>query len=111
MINMKPNPSHVVFAPARECIYCGATDGLTTEHIIPYSLGGRFELPEASCNECTEITKKIEQTVGRGESWLDRDLQPQASLRPHIAGFPTAKPERGLTATFQTRFKGALNAY
>ena len=36
-------------ASVGSCIYCGATDQLTDEHIIPLALGGRFVLPDSSC--------------------------------------------------------------
>lgn len=44
------------------CIYCPETDGLSREHIVPYFLGGRMELKDASCDKCADITKKFEQT-------------------------------------------------
>ncbi|WP_337267877.1 HNH endonuclease [Oryzifoliimicrobium ureilyticus] len=46
-----------------KCIYCGADDlaaGLTDEHVIPKSLGGKHQLREATCVKCTDITKRIE---------------------------------------------------
>ena len=49
------------------CIYCGDTYAeLTTEHIVPYGLGGKLELPEASCEKCRKITQKFEETCMRG---------------------------------------------
>lgn len=48
------------------CIYCGATDRLTDEHIIPLALGGRYILPKSSCDKCAEITKNFERRVLRG---------------------------------------------
>ncbi|MEY9098912.1 hypothetical protein ABIA24_001821 [Sinorhizobium fredii] len=51
------------------CIYCDGTDGLTREHVIPEGLGGRlvpngrheaFVLRDASCHNCTSITRAIE---------------------------------------------------
>jgi hypothetical protein len=46
-----------------KCIYCGSIEGLTDEHIVPYSLGGPWQLLSASCKECTKITSKIERDV------------------------------------------------
>jgi 5-methylcytosine-specific restriction endonuclease McrA len=45
------------------CIYCGC-DGkenkLTSEHTVPYSLGGSTELLEASCEACGGITSYLD---------------------------------------------------
>jgi len=50
------------FEPVGRCIYCGAkSNDLTLEHIIPFGLGGRLELPEASCGECQKLTQKFEE--------------------------------------------------
>lgn len=49
------------FPPAGICIYCGSTDQLSDEHIVPFSLGGNWVLPKASCGRCSRITQKIEQ--------------------------------------------------
>lgn len=54
------------YAPIRFCIYCGSTDNLTDEHIIPNGLlpkGGDWYLPKASCPNCCSITKKFEGSV------------------------------------------------
>lgn len=48
------------YSNANLCIYCGSTENLTDEHIIPYGLGGRWVLPKASCSECSKITSKFE---------------------------------------------------
>jgi len=53
------------FDPVGRCIYCGATDALTREHIIPFSLNGDLILPDASCRTCAKITGKIEGYVTR----------------------------------------------
>jgi hypothetical protein len=47
------------------CIYCGNTDNLTVEHIIPFGLGGRLELPDSSCLSCCKITSDFEHTCLR----------------------------------------------
>lgn len=55
------------------CIYCGASGlPLSREHIIPYSLGGQLVLPAASCNECADITKRIEQKVAQDTYGIHR---------------------------------------
>jgi HNH endonuclease len=56
------------FEPADKCIYCGSDGGgfpLSDEHIIPYSLGGTFVYPRASCRECAKKTCSIEGYIGR----------------------------------------------
>jgi hypothetical protein len=47
--------------PVSRCIYCGATDQLSDEHIIPYSLNGNLVLRDASCGVCAATTGAIEQ--------------------------------------------------
>src|SRR5689334_21781727 len=47
------------------CIYCGSKENLTSEHIIPFSLGEKLELKGASCKVCADITSKFERTVAR----------------------------------------------
>jgi hypothetical protein len=48
------------------CIYCGATEGLEKEHILPFGLSGSATLPQSSCRDCARITGSVEQTVLRG---------------------------------------------
>lgn len=48
------------------CIYCGDEGSkLSTEHIVPFALEGRLELPEASCGKCALETGRIEQFLAR----------------------------------------------
>lgn len=47
------------------CIYCGAKENLTDEHVIPFALGGLLEIKKGSCRSCAEITSKFERTVAR----------------------------------------------
>lgn len=54
------------FNSVGECIYCGVTQGLSDEHIIPLALGGTVVLPAASCTQCAAITSAIERKVLRG---------------------------------------------
>jgi hypothetical protein len=49
-----------------ECVYCGATDNLSDEHIVPFALGGNIVLPDASCLHCAKITSAFERRVLRG---------------------------------------------
>jgi hypothetical protein len=47
------------YPPVGRCIYCGTKTGkLSTEHIVPYALGGNHELPQASCDPCARIINK-----------------------------------------------------
>lgn len=63
------------YAPVGRCIYCGAkrydsfSKTLSLEHIIPEGLGGKYELPEASCRKCAVETGRVEQTCLRGFLW------------------------------------------
>jgi len=53
------------------CIYCGSRNvRLTDEHVVPYSLGGRHVLEQASCDICADVTKRFEQDVAR-DLWGD----------------------------------------
>src|SRR6266576_388250 len=48
------------------CIYCasdGGNLGLRNEHIVPGGLGGRLELPHASCHKCEKETHAFEGRV------------------------------------------------
>jgi hypothetical protein len=63
-------PPEIWFAPVGRCIYCrrsgaelnaaGENAKLSPEHIIPFSFGGHWVLPEASCQTCADITGAIE---------------------------------------------------
>ena len=52
--------------PVGLCIYCGKTEGLTEEHVVPFALGGNLILPNASCTKCNNITSAFELRVLRG---------------------------------------------
>lgn len=54
------------YDPLGYCMYCGSTDELSSEHIVPYGLGGNIELPDSSCKECAKITSLVERRVLRG---------------------------------------------
>ena len=70
--------------PVGSCIYCGAVNELGDEHIVPYALGGRYELPESSCSRCAAITSAFERKVLRG-FMLDART---------TGGFPTRRPKK-----------------
>lgn len=46
-----------------KCIYCGSTDNLTREHVVPRGLGGPWLLLKASCKKCARITSDFEGGV------------------------------------------------
>jgi len=48
-----------------KCIYCGSTDNLTREHVVPRGLGGPWLLLKASCKRCAKITSEFEREVLR----------------------------------------------
>jgi len=46
-----------------QCIYCRSTKGLTDEHIVPHGLAGPWQLLNASCQQCCDITSAFESHV------------------------------------------------
>jgi hypothetical protein len=48
------------------CVYCGAKDDLSDEHVIPYGLSGDLKLKDASCPRCRDITSRLEGELLRG---------------------------------------------
>lgn len=62
---MSPNVTtrKKLYEPAGQCLYCGTRSPeahLSLEHIIPFGLGGRLELPTASCEKCQRQTHAFE---------------------------------------------------
>jgi hypothetical protein len=55
----------IISEPIGRCIYCGATEQLTREHVIPKGLKGIYILGEASCRNCAIITGRIENACLR----------------------------------------------
>lgn len=55
----------VTYPDFGRCLYCPSTEGLTDEHIIPVSLGGKRILPSASCPACQKHTTRFEAIVAR----------------------------------------------
>jgi hypothetical protein len=45
------------------CIYCGSTENLSKEHIVPLGLGGEDVLYDASCGWCRDATSRIESRL------------------------------------------------
>ncbi len=67
-----------------ECVYCGATDDLRDEHIIPFGLGGNIILPDATCGRCARITSAFEQRVLRGFMHRARSTGRFPTRRPRM---------------------------
>lgn len=54
-----------------ECIYCHKKEcKLTTEHVIPFALGGNLTLQNSCCENCREITSKCERNP-LNENWAE----------------------------------------
>ena len=71
------------YHPVGRCIYCGATDALTREHIMPFGLSGTAVLPESSCKSCAEITGGIERDLLRGSMQPVRIYRELKSRKKH----------------------------
>ena len=71
------------YEPIGRCIYCGAADKLTKEHIIPLALGGDFILPQSSCRACAKlINREIESPILNQEMKAFRTFQNLPTRRP-----------------------------
>lgn len=64
------------------CIYCNSSERLSSEHVIPYSLGGRLQIHGGSCEQCRKKTEKFEGLVLRGEM---NDMRSALGLPPRSA--------------------------
>lgn len=60
-----PQHDYRRYDDASSCIYCGGSDGLSDEHIIPFGLGGRWLFPKASCRICARISGAYEGVCQR----------------------------------------------
>jgi hypothetical protein len=85
------------------CIYCGATDDLTREHIIPYGLNGYWTLSDASCPRCRKTTSAFETEVLRNTlGWARSALNMQTrNPEDRIGHLPIRAVRRG-RQTFET---------
>lgn len=79
------------------CIYCGSTEGLTDEHIVPRGLKGPWQLHKGSCRVCNRIT-----------SIFERDVLRKQFIRPRVAlGLPTYhKKKRPQEFSFEVEKNG-----
>jgi hypothetical protein len=71
------------YRPVGRCIYCGCTDDLRREHILPFGLSGTAVLPQSTCEGCAKITGQTERTVLRGPMWAVRVYRGLKSRRKH----------------------------
>jgi hypothetical protein len=71
--------------PLGVCAYCGSTDSLTREHVIPRGMAGSITLPQGSCVACAKIIHPIETSCLRSTLFQIRwkhDLQKHVAERP-----------------------------
>jgi HNH endonuclease len=89
------------YNPIEKCIYCGSkvystkpgirSAPLGAEHIVPESIGGNLELPEASCQKCEDTTGRLVEgdALGRTLKVLRIHLKlKKAGSRPHPKTLP-----------------------
>ncbi|MBM4127280.1 MAG: HNH endonuclease [Nitrospira sp.] len=65
------------------CIYCGSTNQLSREHVVPYALGGTLTITEGSCEVCRKKTHEFETDVLTGPMRMVRYLQNLPSSTKH----------------------------
>src|SRR5437773_2777873 len=69
--------------PVGACIYCGAKNELSDEHVVPFGLGGNLVLSKSSCQQCAVTTSGFERRVLRGFMLASRT----------VANLPTRRPK------------------
>lgn len=83
--------NHLTYPPLGKCIYCGVTQNLEAEHILPFGLSGTAILPKSTCRACAQITGQCEQEVLRGPMWavrIYRDLKSRTKHKDAPAEYP-----------------------
>jgi hypothetical protein len=78
----QPRPDRVI-GKADACIYCGSTEALQDEHIIPFGLEGEYVLADASCPTCAAITSRFERAILRHALLSTRTRLNLRTRRPH----------------------------
>jgi HNH endonuclease len=71
------------------CIYCGSTNQLSDEHVLPYGLGGALVLKKASCRDCSKVTAALEERLLRGHWWSYRLL---LGIKTRSGAYPNYRP-------------------
>lgn len=92
------------YPPVGKCIYCGNTENLQREHILPFGLSGSAILPKSSCNQCAKITGQFEQKVLRGPMWavrVYRELKSRTRHQDAPKHFPLKVMKNGIEEEIQ----------
>lgn len=95
-----------VYAPVGHCIYCGGTEELEKEHILPFALSGTAILPKASCRKCASITGAVEQELLRGSFWpvrIFRNLRSRTKHKDAPTTFPVTFVRSGKEEVHQLK--------
>lgn len=92
------------------CIYCGDTENLQREHILPFGLSGTAVLPKSSCVVCAKITGRFEREVLRGPMWAVRILRQLKSRTKH-ANAPKTAPLKVKKGENEFEIELPLNEY
>jgi hypothetical protein len=71
------------------CIYCLSVSKLSAEHVLPFGLGGKFVLKDASCAACAKITGALEQRLLRGQWWPYRK---KLGIQTRSKEYPAYRP-------------------
>lgn len=93
-----------VYSPVGRCIYCGTTDTLEKEHILPFGLSGTALLLKASCRSCASITGATEQALLRGSFWpvrIFRNLKSRKKHKDAPSAFPVTIVRNGREEVLQ----------
>lgn len=86
------------------CIYCDSTERpLHTEHIVPFGLNGPWELLEATCKNCANITSAFEKEVLRHSLIVPRTALnlPTRHKQERPKQFPLVITSEGKSETVQ----------
>jgi len=83
-----------LYQPLNRCAYCGSTEELSTEHIIPIRFGGKLILPMQVAIH-RKATSKIEDFILR--KYLIRSYRSYLSL-------PSRRPQESLRMDTSLRF-------
>ena len=97
------------YVPIGRCIYCGDTEDLRKEHILPFGLGGSAVLPESTCRSCAKITGQVEQKILRGPMWdvrIYRRLKSRTKHKDAPKCYPLKIIKNGSEQIVQLPIKG-----
>ncbi len=64
------------------CVYCGSTDNLSNEHIVPHGLKGPWQLLKGSCKVCNQVTSAFERSVLREQFIVPRAVLDLPTYHP-----------------------------